>query len=43
MVSRDNELMNALYDLDFQHIKQELGKGANVNEPYNKYGWTPFM
>lgn len=43
MVSQDNELMNALYDLDFQRIKQELGKGANVNEPYNKYGWTPFM
>lgn len=36
-------LMNALYKDDFKQVKELLFKGADVNEPYNKSGWTPFM
>lgn len=38
-----NNLMQALYAMDRERIKTELNAGANVNAPYNKHGWTPFM
>lgn len=43
MVNEENILMKALYDMDFERIKSILKQGFNVNEPYNKHGWTPFM
>ena len=38
-----NNLMQALYAMDRELIKTELNIGADVNAPYNKHGWTPFM
>lgn len=38
-----NDLMQALYAMDRERIKTELNAGADVNAPYNKHGWTPFM
>lgn len=38
-----NNLMQALYAMDWKRIKAELNAGADVNAPYNKHGWTPFM
>ena len=38
-----NNLMQALYAMDWERIKAELNAGADVNAPYNKHGWTPFM
>lgn len=38
-----NNLMQALYSMDWEKIKTELNFGANVNTPYNQHGWTPFM
>ena len=43
MVNEENILMKALYDMDFERIKSILKQGFDVNEPYNKHGWTPFM
>jgi putative ankyrin repeat protein L93 len=43
MVNEENILMKALYDMDFKRIKSILKQGFDVNEPYNKHGWTPFM
>lgn len=38
-----NNLMQALYAMDWERIKAEPNAGADVNAPYNKHGWTPFM
>lgn len=38
-----NNLMQALYAMDRELIKTELNIGADVNAPYNKHGWTPFI
>lgn len=38
-----DNLMQALYDMDWEKIKTELNSGADVNTPYNQHGWTPFM
>ena len=43
MVNEENILMKALYDMDLERIKSILKQGFDVNEPYNKHGWTPFM
>ena len=43
MVNEENILMKALYDMDFERVKSILKQGFDVNEPYNKHGWTPFM
>ena len=43
MVNEENILMKALYDMDFERIKSILKQGFDVNRPYNKHGWTPFM
>ena len=43
MVNEENILMKALYDMDFERIKSILKQGFDVNEPYNKHGWTPYM
>lgn len=29
--------------MDRERVKAELNAGADVNAPYNKHGWTPFM
>ena len=38
-----NNLTQALYAMDWERIKAEPNAGADVNAPYNKHGWTPFM
>lgn len=38
-----DNLMQALYAMDWERIKAKLNTGADVNAPYNKHGWTPFM
>ena len=38
-----SNLMQALYAMDWERINAELNAGADVNAPYNKHGWTPFM
>ena len=38
-----NNLMQALYAMDWERIKAELNAGADINAPYNKHGWTPFI
>lgn len=38
-----NDLKQALYAMDRERIKAELNAGADVNQPYNAAGWTPFM
>lgn len=38
-----NNLIQALYAMDRERIKAELNTGTDVNAPYNKHGWTPFM
>lgn len=35
--------MQALYNDDMEAVRTELANGANVNQPYNASGWTPFM
>ena len=37
-----NNLMQALYNMDWEKINSELNSGADVNTPYNSNGWTPF-
>ena len=37
------QLMNALYEDDFNTVKDLLSKGVKVNLPYNHRKWTPFM
>lgn len=41
-IDSDN-LMQALYAMDWERINAELNAGADVNAPYNQHGWTPFM
>ncbi len=43
MISNKNTLMQALYNDDMEAVRAELTNGANVNQPYNASGWTPFM
>lgn len=43
MISNKNTLMQALYNDDMEAVRAELANGANVNQPYNASGWTPFM
>lgn len=43
MISNKNALMQALYNDDMEAVRTELANGANVNQPYNASGWTPFM
>lgn len=43
MISNKNALMQALYNDDMEAVRAELAKGADVNQPYNAAGWTPFM
>lgn len=43
MISNKNTLMQALYNDDMEAVRAELTNGANVNQPYNVSGWTPFM
>lgn len=38
-----NNSIQALYAMDRERIKAELNTGTDVNAPYNKHGWTPFM
>ncbi len=38
-----NNLMQALYAMDWERIKAELNTGVDVNAPYKEHGWTPFM
>lgn len=37
------DLMDALYQDNFPVIEELLEKGADINLPYNRNGWTPFM
>lgn len=43
MISNKNALMQALYNDDMEAVRTELANGADVNQPYNANGWTPFM
>lgn len=43
MISNKNSLMQALYNDDMEAVRAELANGADVNQPYNASGWTPFM
>lgn len=43
MISNKNALMQALYNDDIEAVQTELTNGADVNQPYNATGWTPFM
>lgn len=43
MISNKNALMQTLYNDDMEAVRTELANGANVNQPYNASGWTPFM
>lgn len=43
MISNKNALMQALYNNDMEAVRAELANGADVNQPYNASGWTPFM
>lgn len=35
--------MQALYSDNMEAVRTELANGADVNQPYNASGWTPFM
>lgn len=43
MISSKNALMQALYSDNMEAVRTELANGADVNQPYNASGWTPFM
>lgn len=43
MIRNKNVLMQALYNDDVEAVRAELANGADVNQPYNASGWTPFM
>lgn len=43
MISNKNALMQALYNDDMEAVRTELANSADVNQPYNAAGWTPFM
>lgn len=43
MISNKNALMQALYNDDMEAVRAELSNGADINQPYNANGWTPFM
>lgn len=43
MISNKNALMQALYNDNMEAVRAELANGADVNQPYNASGWTPFM
>ena len=38
-----NELLKALIERDLNKARELIKAGANLNEPYNKNGWTPFL
>lgn len=38
-----SQLMNALYEDDFNTVKDLFIKGVKVNLPYNHRKWTPFL
>ena len=42
LVSPMNELTGSILTMDYDRAKELIKEGEDINEPYNKLGWTPF-
>ena len=38
-----NKLLRAFIERDLNKARELIKQGENLNEPYNKNGWTPFL